>query len=110
LLVWRDGDTLRMDGDIDQTNADRLTPTMIADLRDGVTEIDMTGIRFFGAAGVRLLLQLRGEAYGRGSVLRIACSPTVRRVLEVCGAVEHPGWTLVGPYESGHADAAAGDS
>jgi anti-anti-sigma factor len=109
-LVWRDGDRLCLDGDIDQTNADVLRPDLIEDIRAGVVDFDLTSVRFFGAAGVRLLLGLRAEASDRGTVLRVACAPMVRRVLDICGVSDHEAWTLMGPPEPGRAACPTGEN
>lgn len=51
----RDG-RLWISGDIDASNADRVTPVLRAAVTHGVTEIDLSGLEFCAIAGVRAFL------------------------------------------------------
>ncbi|WP_035855074.1 STAS domain-containing protein [Cryptosporangium arvum] len=89
----RSGHRLAVSGEIDQANAAALGVA----LEDGVTVLDLTGVTFFGVAGVRVPLEIGAVAAGRGHVVRVSCSSPVRRVLEVCDLPAVAGLELDGP-------------
>ena len=82
--AWRDGAVLHLSGDIDQANWLVVADRVAAELRSGVVELDLTAVGFFGAAAVRALLVARDRSRLAAS-LRLTCSPTVIRVLTICG-------------------------
>ena len=82
--VRRDGAVLHLSGDIDQANWLAVAERVTAELRRGAVELDLTGVGFFGAAGVRALLVANDRSRVAGT-LRVTCSGMVLRVLTICG-------------------------
>jgi anti-anti-sigma factor len=87
-------DTVRLDvvGEIDEEVTDYLTAT-IRDTagQDGVTYVvvDLRGVTFLAAAGIRSLLQGRAEALRRGCTYRVInADGLVHRVLRITGTAE----------------------
>lgn len=80
----RDRDGLHLAGDVDQENWLEIAEWMAAEARSDVRCVDLTGMKYFGADGVRALLIGR-DALPSGAALHIRCSPTVFRVLHICG-------------------------
>lgn len=85
--VRRDGDVLRLIGDIDNDNATQIADRVIAEIHAGVVSLDLTRVYFCGAAGVRALLRGR-DALPPGVALHVTCSPLVYHVLQICGLVD----------------------
>jgi anti-anti-sigma factor len=83
-VAWRDGSILRLRGDIDQVNWLAVAESVAAELRTGAVELDLTGVGFFGAAGVRAVLHACAASPSPGP-LRLTCSEAVFRVLTICG-------------------------
>lgn len=67
----------------------------------GAGQLDLTGVEFCAASGVRALLAGREAALERDLVLRLTCPPEIARVLELCGVADLDGWHVVtaGPPE-----------
>jgi len=80
----RDGMVLHLSGDIDQANWLAVAELVATELRAGMVELDLAGVGFFGAAGVRAVLYARDRSRLAGP-LRVTCSPMVYRVLTICG-------------------------
>jgi anti-anti-sigma factor len=85
--VRRDGGVLRLIGDIDDGNSRQIADRIVAEVQAGVVRLDLTRVDFYGAAGVRAVLQGR-DALSPGASLHVVCSPLVFRVLHICGLVE----------------------
>jgi anti-anti-sigma factor len=83
-VARREGSVLHVTGDIDQANWLEVADRVAAELRAGAVELDLTGVSFFGAAGVRALLHARNGSRLAGP-LRVTCSRMVFRVLTICG-------------------------
>jgi anti-anti-sigma factor len=82
--IHRDGVTLRLVGDIDLGNWAQVGDEVTAGVGSGVVGLDLTGVRYFGAAGVRVVL--RGyDARPSGVTRRVTCAPLVLRVLRLSG-------------------------
>ncbi len=45
--------------------------------------LDLTGVTFFGSAGVWALVRARRECAGRGTALVVTAGPAVRRILRI---------------------------
>lgn len=90
-----DGVTLQVSGALDVNTADDVADRLVAEVLGGITQIDLSGVEFCAAAGVRALLAGRETARARGLVLLLRCSPPVVRVLELCGLIELDGWRVV---------------
>ena len=86
--VRRDGEVLRISGEIDIGTAGALTREILAAVESGVSGLDMSEVPFFGAAGVDALLSGRAAARRRGRRLRVTCSRQVLRSLRLCGFLD----------------------
>ena len=82
--IRRDGPVLRVVGDIEQANWHDVADRIAAEIRAGAACLDLTQVRFFGAAGVRALMK-GCEARPGGVTLHLSCAPVVFRALQVCG-------------------------
>ncbi|BCJ39961.1 hypothetical protein GCM10010168_28200 [Actinoplanes ianthinogenes] len=83
--VQRDGDVLRLSGEIDQLNVSTVGGRIVAEIEAGVTHLDLSAVSYCGAVGIRALLTGRDVCRERGGILRLTCSPEVLRVLHLCG-------------------------
>ncbi|WP_143175369.1 STAS domain-containing protein [Cryptosporangium aurantiacum] len=89
--LTRSGECLAITGEIDEANASALADRIGAALADRITLLDLRGVTFFSAAGVRMLL-LVGPAVGvTDSGLRVRCSTAVWRIVALCGVAEVSG-------------------
>jgi|tagenome__1003787_1003787.scaffolds.fasta_scaffold19832532_2 anti-anti-sigma factor len=91
--VRRDGHRLELSGEIDLDNAAEISDLVVAAVRAGVVELDLSRVTFCGAAGVHAILRAR-EARADGGALRVACSPAVFRVFALCGLSNLDGLTI----------------
>lgn len=82
--VQRVGDQLLFFGEIDESNADDLAARAASEIRAGVVRLDLSQVRFFAAAGVRMMAAARTATSPRDGGLRVVCSPEVIRTLRVC--------------------------
>jgi anti-anti-sigma factor len=82
--VRRIGDELWFFGEVDETNADDLTARAVAEIRDGTVCLDLSQVRFFGAAGTRMMFAARAAAAAVDGQVRVVCSREVMRTLELC--------------------------
>lgn len=89
-MVERIGNMLRLKGEVDQANCVALTIRLTAEVRRGVTHLDLSGVTHCGAAGVRMLLAARA-AQPREATLVLSCSPIVFRILHITGAAATEG-------------------
>jgi anti-anti-sigma factor len=103
-VLRRDGDSLRLRGDIDPDSAAMVTERIVAAVRSGVWQLDLSAVRFCSADGVRALLAGRDAARAAGRDLYLACSPQVLRVLRICGLSEHHGLVVRAADGSGGRD------
>jgi anti-anti-sigma factor len=105
--VQRIGDELLFFGEIDESNADDLAAQSVAEIKAGVVTLDLSHVRFFGAAGVRLIFAARTVASADGVRMGVVCSPEVMRTLEVCRLDGLDGVRLTAPseYRNGHSEA-----
>jgi anti-anti-sigma factor len=82
--VQRIGDELWFSGAVDESNADDLTALAVAEIRAGIVCLDLSQVRFFAAAGIRLLFATRSAAAALDGRVRVVCSREVMRTLELC--------------------------
>src|SRR5690349_20826344 len=71
--VRRIGDELWFFGEVDETNADDLTARAVAEIRDGTVCLDLSQVRFFGAAGTRMMFAARAAAAAVDGQVRVVC-------------------------------------
>jgi anti-anti-sigma regulatory factor len=82
--VQRIGDDLWFFGDIDESNADELAARAATELRTGVVGLNLSQVRFFAAAGVRLLFAARTATGFPDGGVPVVCSAQVMRTLRLC--------------------------
>jgi len=83
--VHRVGDRLWFSGEIDESNADELAARTLAEIRAGALGLDLSQVRFFAVAGVRILIAVQSAATFPDGGLPVVCSPETMRTLWVCG-------------------------
>lgn len=113
LVDLRGGDTgtvrMLVYGELDTPHTDVLQ-NAVADLLRGprppAIDVDLHGVSFLDAAGIRALLQCHADAERQGCRLRVTgAAPGPYRVLEITGLLDHLG--LTGPRGS-HTDGWSG--
>lgn len=82
--IRREGVTLRVVGDIDLGNWAEVGEKVAAGVGSGAVTLDLTEVRYFGAAGVRVIL-CGYDARPSGVTLRVRCAPLVFRVMRISG-------------------------
>jgi anti-anti-sigma factor len=89
-LVPGDPPRLQLDGEIDLSTADALRAAIDeATAADPRIVVDMGGVTFFDAVGLRVVLQAAAARNGAGP-LRLVNAARVERVLEIVGLSELP--------------------
>jgi anti-sigma B factor antagonist len=87
-FVQGDPPVLQVAGEIDLSTADQLrTALQEALAADPKVVVDMAGVTFFDAAGLRVVLQLAASRDGAGP-LELLNAPRVARILELVGLSE----------------------
>jgi anti-sigma B factor antagonist len=81
LLDEADPLVLRVSGEVDHMTAGMLTNSVTAATAVDRVVLDLSGVTFFDAAGVRVLIELREQAEGLVEVAET--SPAVDRVLDL---------------------------
>jgi anti-sigma B factor antagonist len=94
LSTSRDADTVTVvvRGEIDISNAERLTSGVNNAARDDVTTIvvDLTGVTFIDSVGISALLKGRRMADEHGKIFRVSgASGLVRQLLDLTGVWTH---------------------
>lgn len=94
-VTWSDG-RVTLAGDIDELNADDIAERVCAGVANPsrVSDLDLTAVTFFSAAGVRLLAKVAAAACMADAIVHVTCSPTVWRIADLCGGTELPGLVL----------------
>lgn len=82
--VQRVGDRLLFFGEIDESNADELATRAVSEIRAGVVGLDLSQVRFFAAAGVRMISAARTAMASLDGGVGVVCSPEVLRTLQLC--------------------------
>jgi anti-anti-sigma factor len=88
-----DGDppVLEVDGEIDLASADELRTALEEALAsDPSTEVDLSGVSFFDAAGLRILLQVASGRNGHGPLALRNPPRGVTWILEIVGLRDLP--------------------
>lgn len=87
--------TLRIDGEIDLSTADQLRTALEEALStDPTIVVDMGGVTFFDAAGLRALLQVAASRNGAGP-LPLVNAARVARVLALVGLSDLPSIVII---------------
>ncbi|MFN0089191.1 MAG: STAS domain-containing protein [Acidimicrobiales bacterium] len=101
------GVDIRVSGDIDLSNLDRLTGEVVAAVSafgepaGGEVAIDLSEVGHFGSAGLRLLDAASGAAQEAGAAFRVVVpldAPS-RRVIEIAGVAAYLRLDPPGPAE-----------
>jgi anti-anti-sigma factor len=74
-------------GELDIANAAAVEAALLAADASGADEIvvDLSGLRFMGSVGLRLLLEADERAQARGRRLTLRASAPVRRIIDLAG-------------------------
>src|SRR2546429_5961505 len=84
LAIQRDDPVVRLEGELDASNAEELERVLEPEAdRGGVVTVDLDGLRFLDASGVGVMVQAAERLRGRGRL--VLCRPPgpVRRLLRV---------------------------
>lgn len=73
----------------------------MAEVCAGVDHLDLSGVGFFGAAGIEALLDAHALVRSQGKTLRLTCLPMVVRILRACRFTELEGLTVMTVEEPG---------
>ncbi|GIH80028.1 hypothetical protein Plo01_64570 [Planobispora longispora] len=82
--VRRERQAVRLRGDIDLVNAAEIADRLVAEVEAGAWHLDLSEVDYCGVAGLRALLAACDALRARGGTLRLTCSPSVLRALEIC--------------------------
>jgi anti-anti-sigma factor len=84
---------MRLTGDIDLGNWADIRGRMAVEMAAGIRRVDLTGVRYFGAAGVRVVLDAF-EARPSGATVHVTCAPSVFRVMRISGLLDTDGLVI----------------
>jgi ABC-type transporter Mla MlaB component len=85
LALHRTGDSLYVDGEIDMSNLDVFATALraLTDTPSPTVRIDMGGVTFLAAAGVRTLIRDTAPYRDRGADVEIHATPHITRILQL---------------------------
>jgi anti-anti-sigma factor len=85
LVLRRTADTLSVDGEIDMSNLDVFATTLraLTDTPLPTVRIDLNGVAFLAAAGVRTLIRDTARYRDRGADVEIDANPHITRILQL---------------------------
>jgi anti-anti-sigma factor len=98
--VQRIGDELWFFGEIDASNAGELAARAVAELQAGAVGLDLSRVRFFAVAGLRIVLAAQASARSLDGGLPVVCSPEMMRTLQVCRLTDIDGLRLTAANEA----------
>ena len=86
------GKGLRLEGELDLAGAPRLTEALLDFASsEGEVHLDLSEVSFLDSSGLRVILALARSRGDTGSVVLLAPSAAIMRILEIMGIDEHPG-------------------
>jgi anti-anti-sigma factor len=85
LALRRTADTLSVNGEIDMSNLDVFATTLraLTDTPSPTVRIDLNGVTFLAAAGVRTLIRDTARYRDRGADVEIDANPHITRILQL---------------------------
>jgi anti-anti-sigma factor len=85
LALYRTADTLSVDGEIDMSNLDVFATALraVTDTSSPTVRIDLGGVTFLAAAGVRTLIRDTAPYRDRGADVEIDATPHITRILQL---------------------------
>jgi anti-anti-sigma factor len=89
------GDQLRMRGEIDVSNADRLFHVLCAALERGIAVMNLSGLTFAAAAGVRAFAEAADSLSPERELVLVEVAPALARIFQLTGYGLHPRLRLV---------------
>jgi anti-anti-sigma factor len=100
LLRLEEGDgpaSFRLIGELDLSNVPQVTARLQEELhRAGQLTLDVSQLTFMDSQGLRMLIELGGEAIQRGATVRVMnCSNQVQQLLRVAVPTGIPGVEIV---------------
>lgn len=99
-LVERVGDELWLSGEIDISNAEDLSLLIAEEARAGVRRLNLTRVRFFSAAGIRMMIAVGTATALPDGGIPVVCSAAVTRALRLCRLTHVDGLRLITAPES----------
>lgn len=89
--------SFRLIGEVDLSNVPHMTARLREELqRADQLSLDVSGVTFMDSQGLRMLIELGGEANQRGATVRVLnCSNQVMRLFEVAVPSGIPGVEIV---------------
>jgi hypothetical protein len=93
--VERIGNLLRLKGEIDQANTVALTIRLTAEVRLGVTHVDLSGVRCCGDGRRTCAAGRQDRPTGGHSRMVLTCSPIVFRILHITGVAAMDGMQVL---------------
>ena len=86
------GKGLHLEGELDLAAAPRLTEALLDFASsEGEVHLDLTEVSFLDSSGLRAILALARSRGDHGSLVLLAPSASIMRILEIMGIDEHPG-------------------
>jgi anti-anti-sigma factor len=97
LALRRTADTLYVDGEIDMSNLDVFATALgaLTDTASATVRIDLNGVTFLAAAGVRTLIRDTARYRGRGADVEIHATPHITRILQLLDVHRLPQLQLI---------------
>jgi anti-anti-sigma factor len=87
-----DGKGLHLAGELDLAGAPRLTDALLDFVSsEGDVHLDLSEVTFLDSSGLRVIVALARSRGDAGSVVLLAPSAAITRILEIMGIDEHPG-------------------
>jgi anti-anti-sigma factor len=85
LALYHTADTLSVDGEIDMSNLDVFATALraVTDTSSPTVHIDLGGVTFLAAAGVRTLIRDTAPYRDRGADVEIDATPHITRILQL---------------------------
>jgi anti-anti-sigma factor len=100
-LDRRSPETIRIAGEIDMSNADSLGEALAGAIRDAVNghlRVDLSELTFIDSSGIHMLVKA-AKAHPGLRLTLVSPTPTVERVLEICGIPRDGDGYVIGPLE-----------
>lgn len=88
-------DQLRIQGELDASNADRLLQVLSASITDGLTVVNLSELDFCAVAGVRAFLEAADALYPGGELVLVGVSRLLAKTFTITGCDNHPALRLV---------------
>jgi anti-anti-sigma factor len=89
------GERLRLRGEIDASNADRVVPVLSGAIAAGVRVVDLATLTFCSAAGVRAIVAAANTLQPGDVLVLVDPNPSLRLIFHLVGLVDHDAVSIV---------------